>query len=77
MNDSAAIRDPNRKHLLASIPDDWRSAIQGKTAEGSIELVADFLAGLTATETYPAETEIFRALRLTPLDTVKSLEEKW
>ncbi|MCK5802798.1 MAG: uracil-DNA glycosylase [Lentisphaeria bacterium] len=58
--------------LLAGMPKDWRAAIVDSVREDTLTALAEFLEEERAHHTvFPPETEVFRALELTPLRSVK------
>lgn len=75
MSGSTATQNANRERLLAGIPEGWHEPLRDATEHEAFGRLADSLVALWAAgnETYPAESEIFRALKLTPLDTVRAV----
>lgn len=62
--------------LVERVPPDWRVALAKEVATPSFRRLSDQLAAeraRTDTVIYPPEAEVFEALRLTPLDSVRAV----
>jgi uracil-DNA glycosylase len=62
--------------VIEQIPTDWRVALSDATSSGSFEALTAFVTAERArrdTAIYPKETDVFAALRLTPLARVRAV----
>ena len=60
--------------MLASIPANWRSILAEALADPRMESLDDCVAVERSTyEVYPEDADVFRALRLTPFDSVRAV----
>lgn len=62
--------------MIEGIPADWRSVLADAIEDPSFERLADFLTterARTDTTIYPPASQVFAALRLTPLDSVRAV----
>lgn len=62
--------------LTDQIPADWRAALAEAVAEPSFQRLDDFVAterARTDTAIFPPASDVFAALRLTPIDSVRAV----
>ena len=62
--------------LIDTFPDDWRVALTPAVQDSSFQQLDDFIAAerrRTDTAIYPSEADVFNALRLTPLASVRAV----
>jgi uracil-DNA glycosylase len=69
-------QQPRRSWLVEDIPEDWRDALTDAVDAPSFRQLDGFLAkerARTDTVIYPRESEVYTALRLTPLASVRAV----